>query len=62
MIRVSPAVVCPMNFNLLCDQGQLGGVLKPTKNDHFRVVLVVWILFLRFLAKLKSGIYCNFIK
>ena len=26
---------------LLCDRGQQGGLLKPTKHDHFQVFLAV---------------------
>ena len=35
MARVPHAVACPMNFNLVCDRGQQGGVLKLMKNNHF---------------------------
>ena len=45
MRRVSHVVACPMDFNLLCDRGQQGGVLKPTKN-HFQVFLAVILRFL----------------
>ena len=31
MIRVPHVVACPMDFNLLCDRGQQGGVLKLQK-------------------------------
>ena len=48
---VSYVVPSSMNFNLLCDRGQQGGVLKPIKNDHFQVFLVVWVLFLMLLGK-----------
>ena len=57
MIRVLHAVACTGDNNLLCDQGQQGGVLKPTKNDHFQVLLAVWVLFRKFLGRLKIGLY-----
>ena len=44
MIRVPHVVACPMNFNLLCDQGQQGGVFKVMKNDHFLVFLAVLVM------------------
>ena len=48
-------VACPMNFNLLCDQGQQQeGVFKVVKNDHFLHVLVI---FPKFLGSLRSGFY-----
>ena len=59
MIRVPHVVACPIDFNFLCDQGQQGGVLKPTKNDHFQVLSAVWVLSLKFLGRLRSGIYWN---
>ena len=46
-------VVCPMDFSLLGDQGQQGGVLKPTKNDRFQVFLAIWVFFLNILGRLK---------
>ena len=41
MIRVPHVVSCPIDLNFLCDQGQEGGVLNPTKNDHFQVFLAI---------------------
>lgn len=35
MIRVSHVVAYTVGYSLLCDRGQHGGVLKPTKNYHF---------------------------
>ena len=35
MIRVSHVVAYTVGYNLLCDRGQHGGVLRPTKNYHF---------------------------
>ena len=57
MIGVPHAVLCLINFNLLCDRGQQGGVPKPTENDHFQVFLAVWVLFLKRLSRLRSGVY-----
>ena len=37
---MAPIVPCLFDFNLFCDRGQQGGVLKPTKNDHFQVLLM----------------------
>ena len=62
MIRISYLVACPLAFNLFCDRGQQGGVLKPTKNDHFLVFLVVWVLFHKFLGRLRSDLYYNCMK
>ena len=44
------------------DQGQKGGVLKPTKNDHSQVFLAVCVLSLKFLGRLRSEIYQNSMK
>ena len=41
MTRVLHTVACPIDFNLLFGQGQEGGVLKPTNNDHFQVCLAI---------------------
>ena len=30
-----------MDFNFFCDQGQKGGVLKPTTANHFQVFFAV---------------------
>ena len=54
MIRVPHVVAYPMNFSLLCDQGQLVGVFKLMKNDHFLAVLVI---FPKFLGTLRSSFY-----
>ena len=43
MIKVLHAVVCPMDFNLICDRGQQGRTLKPVKNHHLLVVLAFWV-------------------
>ena len=57
MIRVLHVVGYPMDFRLLCDQGQQKGVLKPTKNGYFPVLLAVEVLFLKFFSRLRSRIY-----
>ena len=54
MIRVPHAVACPMNFNLLCDQGQQEEVIKIMKNDQFLAVLVT---FPKFLGRLRSSFF-----
>ena len=41
---------------MLCDGGRQGGVLKPTKNNHFQVFLAVWVFFLKFLCSLRSSL------
>ena len=51
MIRVSHVVTYPMNFNLLCDQGQQEGVLKLMKNDLVLVFLAVCVIFSKFLGR-----------
>ena len=37
MISLPHVFSCSMDFNLLRDQSQQGGVLNPTKNDQFQV-------------------------
>ena len=54
MIRVPHVVASPMNFSLLCDQGQQVGVFKLMKNDHFLAVLAI---FPNFLGTLRSSFY-----
>ena len=57
MIRMSYVVAFPMVFNLLCDLGQQGGVLKLMKNDLFYVFLDVWTLFPKVLGRSRSSLY-----
>ena len=62
MIRVPHAAAYPIDFNLLCDRVQQGGVLKLMKNNRFLlflVILAVWVFFPKFLGKLKSGLCSN---
>ena len=56
IIRVSYLIVCPMNFNLLCDASREAGVLKLSKNAKFQVFVDVCILFSNFLVRLRSGL------
>ena len=62
MIRVAHVVALPIDFSLLCDRGQQGGLLKPTKNDYFHVFLAFWVLFLKFVSRLRRRIYWNNMK
>ena len=41
-------------FTLFYDQRWQRGVLKVMKNDPFLVLLVVWVVFPRFLVRLMS--------
>ena len=41
IVSMSHVVVCQIDFKLLCAQGQLGGVVKLTKNDYFLVFLTI---------------------
>ena len=41
MIKVPHEIACAIDFDLICNRGQQGKVLKPTKNDHFQLFLVV---------------------
>ena len=45
-----------MEFYLLCDQGQQGGVLNPTKNDQFQVFLAVGVLFPKLLGMITFNV------
>ena len=54
IITVSHAVVFPIIFLLLCGRDWQGGVLKLMKNDHLLVYLAVWVLFPKFLGRLRS--------
>ena len=59
MIRVPHAAAYTIDFNLLCDRVQQGGVVKLMKNNLFLlflVILAVWVFFPKFLGKLKSGL------
>ena len=45
----------PNYFYFLWKSTLPGGVLKLMKNDHFLVLLAVWVLSPKFLARLRSG-------
>ena len=56
MIIVLHVVACPIIFILFDDRGWQGVVFKVVKDVQFLVFLVVWVLFLRFLGWLRSGL------
>ena len=56
MIRVLHVVACPIVFILSYDQSWQRGVFKVMKNDHFLLFLAVWVLFPKFLGRLRSGL------
>ena len=62
IVSMSHVVACQIDFKLLCAQGQLGGVVKLTKNDYFLVFLTIQVLFPKFLGRLSSGLYQHCIK
>ena len=57
MIRMSPFVLCPMNFKLLCDPCQQRGVLILLKKDHFLIFLAIWVIFAKFFKRLMSELH-----
>ena len=57
MIIVPHVVACPIVFILFDDREWQGGVLKHKKNVHFLVLLIVWVIFPKFLGKLMSDLY-----
>ena len=59
IIRLLHLVLCPLlkptkNFILL--ERLAGGVFKVTENDNFLVLLVIWLLFSKFLGRLGNGL------
>ena len=50
-------VLCPMVFIFFFNGGRQVEVLKFVKNDHLKVFLSNWLLFLRFLGMLRRGLY-----
>ena len=52
IIRVTHIVAC---FTLWSRSARAG--LKLMKNDHFLVFLAAWLLFHRFLGRLRSALY-----
>ena len=62
-IKQLPHVVaCPIVCILFNEQCWQGGVYKVMKNDHFLKFLVVWVIFPKFLGKLRSSLYYNCVK
>ena len=57
MITVSHLVACSVVFILLCDIGRQGRVLTLMENAQFKVFLAIWVLSLKFMGRLKSGLY-----
>ena len=55
-------MACPIVFILFNKQCWQWGVYKVMKNDHFLKFLVVWIIFPKFLGKLRSSLYYNCVK
>ena len=55
-ISVSHGVACPIIFTLFYEVIGTGGVSKVMKNEHFLVLLVVWVFFPKFLGMLTSGL------
>ena len=55
-------MLLPMEFNLLCDRDQWGGVLRRIKNDHFLVFFNPLGLSPKFLGRLRGGLYYNRMK
>ena len=54
VIRVLQVVAFPIISILFEDWDWQGGVLKVMKNDHFLVILAVWVLLPKFLGRLRS--------
>ena len=57
MIRALHVFLFPVVFILLCDIGRQAGVIKFIKNAQFLVLLAVWVLFPKFLGRVRSGLY-----
>ena len=56
VIRVLNLVAFAIIFVLFDDSDWLGVVLELMKNDQFLVLLAVWVLFHKFLGRLRSGL------
>ena len=56
------SAACPIVSILFYKQRWPGKVFKKMKIDYFSVCLVVWVLFPKFLGRLKSGFYWNCMK
>ena len=62
IIIVSNEVAFPIVFILFYERSWWKGLFKVMKNDHSLVFLAVWILFPKFLGRLRSTLYNNCIK
>ena len=62
IIKASRVVLCPTICMLFYDRDWQGGVFKVMKNDHFLVILAVWVLFPRFLGRLRGELCQNCMK
>ena len=51
---MSHAVAYSIVFILFCEQGWDGGVFKVMKKDHFVVFLAVWVVFPKFVGRLRG--------
>ena len=58
IIRVSQLLACSMVFTLLCHLIRQIDVVKLTEKAQFKGFLDVLVFFLKFLHRLRSGIYC----
>ena len=56
MKRVLHAVACLIVFLLFHDRDWQGVLLKLMKNDHLLVFFAVWVLFPKFLGRLRCGL------
>ena len=56
MIRLLRVVAFPIVFILFYGRNWQEGVFKVMKNDHFFVFLAVWVLFPKFLGRLKGNL------
>ena len=56
IISVSHAVACPVVFILFYERSWQGRAFKVMKTGHFLVFLTVWVLFLKFLGRLRSSL------
>ena len=57
IIRVSNAVACSIVVVVFYEQGFQGGMFKLMKHVNFLVIVAVWVLFPKFLSRLRSGLY-----
>ena len=56
MIIVLHVVSCPITFILSDDREWQEGVLNVMEDVQFLVFLVLWVLFPKFLGRLRSGL------